>query len=348
MPYPKFTYTRPDVNAAGRCLVNPTISSMDLEHALLVVNNWRAAHAFPLNTFQVSLRRNAKLIDSRIPVVAQRIKRLPAITLKLGLLPNLSLTQMQDIGGCRVILSSVPAVNRLVRLYERSQIKHELIRKDDYIKEPRDSGYRGIHLVYRYYSDRSKDYTGLKVEMQVRTRLQHAWATAVETVSTFKQQALKSGLGDEQWLRFFALMGSILAIRENRSLVRGTPDNVEELIRELKFYASELNVIGALTNYQLLLDNVPLGAFRGMPYFLLELSPKDGRLRIQRYTRRESETASREYLASELQARLGSFDERDAVLVSVDSLKALRAAYPNYFADTKRFVGEVRRALDIR
>lgn len=346
MAWTKLAYQRQEVNAAGRCLIAEASTQAQIDHALQVVNNWRASHAFPLNTFQVSLRRNARQTE-RYPVIAQRIKRLPAIDLKLRLIPTLNLTQMQDIGGCRAILGSVPAVSRLVRLYERSQMKHELVHKDDYIKEPRDSGYRGVHLIYRYYSDRSKDYNGLKIEMQIRTRLQHAWATAVETVSTFKQQALKSGLGDEQWLRFFALMGSFLAERERRPFVPGTPSNRAALVREIKTYVNELNVIGALMNYRLLLDNVPLGTFEDMPYFLMLLDPKDGRLRIMPYQRREAEAASREYLASERQARFDFAVDRDAVLVSVDSMKTLRTAYPNYFADTRRFVREVQRAVSI-
>ena len=40
-------------------------------------------------------------------------------------------------------------------------------------------------------------------------------ATAVETVSTLRQQALKSSLGDPDWLRFFTLMGTAIAIREH-------------------------------------------------------------------------------------------------------------------------------------
>ena len=161
----------------------------------------------------------------------------------------------------------------------------------------------------------------------------------------FKQQALKSGLGDEQWLRFFALMGSVLADRERRAYVPNTPADRGELIEELRTYVSQLNVIEALDNYRLLLDNVPLGTFAGMPYFLLRLNPKDGRLRIMPYLRKEAEVASKEYLESERQARFEFSEEQDAVLVSVDSMKALRAAYPDYFADTRRFVREVQRAM---
>ena len=43
------------------------------------------------------------------------------------------------------------------------------------------SGYRGVHLIYRYNSDRKTEYNTLLIEMQLRSQLQHAWATAVET-----------------------------------------------------------------------------------------------------------------------------------------------------------------------
>jgi (p)ppGpp synthase/HD superfamily hydrolase len=204
--------TRKDVDAAGAALTAESSAQIDLEAVLGVIDNWRACHAFPLNTFQMYLRSKTKQVDKQ-GIVAQRIKRLRAIELKLRLMPRLRLSQMQDIGGCRAVVRSVGAVVALHGLYRESQIKHRYLHHDDYIQTPRASGYRGVHLIYRYYSDKNPAYNGLKIEMQLRTRLQHAWATAVETVGAFKDQPLKSGLGDEQWLRFFALMGSILAMR---------------------------------------------------------------------------------------------------------------------------------------
>lgn len=97
-------------------------------------------------------------------------------------------------------------------------------------------------FIYRYYSDVNKAYNGLKIEMQLRTKLQHAWATAVETVGTFIRQALKSSQGEEEWLRFFAFMGTVIALREKQSLVPGTPQDRSKLVSELRKYASQLEV----------------------------------------------------------------------------------------------------------
>ena len=42
--------------------------------------------------------------------------------------------------------------------------------------------YRGLHLVHSYHSDRTDTYNDLRIETKVRSRLRHAWATAVEAV----------------------------------------------------------------------------------------------------------------------------------------------------------------------
>jgi hypothetical protein len=223
-------FSRQQVNAAGMALVEPGCTSDQREYAIGIINNWRSSHAFPLNTFQMYLRGKTKQVDKH-GVVAQRIKRLSAIELKLRLIPDLRLAQMQDIGGCRAVVRSIKAVNELHGLYKQTQFKHELVHFDNYIESPRDTGYRSIHLVYRYYSDKNEAHNDLKIEMQLRTRLQHAWATAVETVGTFRQQSLKSGIGDKEWLRFFALMGSVIALRERTPLVSDTPADKNELVR---------------------------------------------------------------------------------------------------------------------
>jgi len=206
-------YSRKRVDQAGVVYIDPASSQQDRELALAVITNWRSSHSFPLNTLQVGLRRRAAEHDPD-PTVAQRIKRLPSIRHKLERFHGMQLSRVQDIGGCRAVLSSVESVDAVVGAHKRSRMKHTLARETDYIRKPQDSGYRGVHLIYRYHSDKTTAHNGLKIEVQLRSRLQHAWATAVETVGTFTQQALKSRQGEEAWLRFFALMSSAIALRE--------------------------------------------------------------------------------------------------------------------------------------
>lgn len=335
-------YSRGHVNRAGATYVDRAASLEDRELALVTINNWRSSHAFPLNTFQVNLRNISGQCDSH-PTVAQRIKRLPSIRHKLERFPEMNLSQMQDIGGCRSVLSSVAAVNAVVDYYkETSRIKHKLVREDPYILEPKPSGYRGVHLVYSYYSDRSSTWNGLKIELQLRSQLQHAWATAVETVGTFTQQALKSSLGEKQWLRFFALMSSALAVREGTPLVPGTPADGDELRRTLRISANKLDVVARLNTYGAALRVVEeqMSAMKGH-MFLLELDIPEQSLIARTY---ESPTVAAEAYSAVERAIEGE-PGKDAVLVSVESLAALRRAYPNYFLDTSAFVESVVEAI---
>lgn len=337
-------FSRVQVNAAGKVLVTPVPNLDVYEHALRVINNWRSSHSFPLNTIQIGLRRISKDVDKH-SLVAQRIKRLSSIEMKLRLLPSMKLSQMQDIGGCRSIVNNVAKVRRISDYYiRRSRVKHILNHVDDYISTPRISGYRGVHLIYRYHSDRNETYNGLKIEMQLRSRLQHAWATAVETVGTLTKQALKSSLGQADWLRFFSLMGTEIAIRERTNLVPDTPKNKKTLSGEIRRYAISLGVINQLRAIGSTLEVLGEKELGWNPtYFLLALEQADDKVTIYGFNADQLEEASQRYL--EIERKASEHPGTDAVLVSVESLEALRRAYPNYFLDTRVFIEAVQRAI---
>jgi hypothetical protein len=314
----------------------------DLSQALEIINNWRSSHSFPLNTFQVTLRRKAQEADPR-PLIAQRIKRLSSIAYKLHRFPGIRLSRMQDIGGCRAVLGSVSQVRALRDIYRHSDLRHTLVREKDYISAPKPDGYRSLHLIYRYYSNRTEQYNGLQIEIQLRSRLQHLWATAVETVGTFLQQALKASQGEEDWLRFFALMGSAFAIREHTPLVADTPHSNPDLVAELRELARRLDVKNRLQAYGAALHITEGPGANRARFFLLELNPGHNVLTIHGYTQDALARATTEYL--NVERRLSGQPGAEAVLVSVDSLRALKRAYPNYFLDTRAFVEAVDQAI---
>jgi ppGpp synthetase/RelA/SpoT-type nucleotidyltranferase len=336
-------FSKKQVNAAGKALVDMQTSGDELSHALDIINNFRSIHGHPLNTFQTTLRIKGRHIDKNI-IVAQRIKRLSSIELKLQRFPTMTLSQMQDIGGCRGVVGTAAEVNNLVNSYVKSDLKHKLHTHDDYMMAPKPTGYRGVHLIYRYYSDKIDTYNSLKIEMQLRSQAQHAWATAVEIVGTFTQQALKSSQGADDWLRFFALMGTALAIMEGTAPVPDTPIYADELIKELNDAAGKLDAVGRLKAYGTAPQILESPASKKNHFFLLELDAKEMKLEIKGFKSNEILNAADQYLQAERrfsQEAAGG----DAVLVSVDSLASLRRAYPNYYLDTNMFVGLVEKAL---
>jgi hypothetical protein len=336
-------YKRKEVDRAAELLASgKKYQPEEVDQALIVIGNWRAAHAFPLNTFQMGLRQAAQKVQAGA-LIAQRLKRLPTMLDKLRRMPKTTLTRFQDIGGCRAVVINLGQVLELRDRYRRSRMKHKLVRERDYIAAPRASGYRCIHLVYRYSGRAGSAYDGLQIEIQLRTRLQHAWATAVETVGTMLKQSLKSSEGSTDWLRFFALVGSAFAFVERTRAVPETPSSPASLASEIKRLQAKLKVRGALDTYRHALKATEQQGKGESALYLLSLDPAAKQLTVTAFGTGEIAAATDAYAEAERQ--LASHPGAQVVLVGSRSLAALRKAYPNYFLDTELFLSQLDRAL---
>jgi hypothetical protein len=330
-------------NAAARTLARTSFPVDTLEglDALGVINNWRSAHAYPLNTFQITLRTKARKIERNATVV-QRAKRLDSIHRKLVGKKTMRLTQMQDIAGCRAIFSRLTSVRRLMAAYQKSDFGHKFRNAKDYIENPKGDGYRSVHLVYEYVgSGKTEVFNGLRVEIQIRTQLQHAWATAVEAVGIFTKQALKSNQGNEDWLRFFALMSSAIAAMEGTPSVPGTPAEKDALVHEILRLAEKIRATEMLKAYNTTLET--LGAAKDAKYYIIELDPDEGSVVLRRFKAKESAEANTTY--TRLEGAIPDGSTRQVVLVSASDIDALKKAYPNYFLDTNLFAKLVDKVI---
>lgn len=305
----------------------------------LIINDWRTSHALPLNVVYMALKRLGSATDTSA-LFSQRIKRLPSIEIKFRRNRKMKLTRMQDLGGCRAVLREASLIRGLRKRYEESRIvTHELVRDYDYLVEPKTDGYRGVHLVFRYTGTRPSAYDGQFIELQIRSRLQHGWAMAVETVDHLLSQGLKVGGGDAEWKRFFALMGTCHALTENTTPVPDTPTDMRILSREVRELANSLRVKARLNGVQAAQRAIDHEELRGMDYFLLALSAKEKYTKIRGYRQREIELARKEYVELEAQ------EEVDVVLVRVQDAQNLRQAYPSYFMDTTQFLNSLDELL---
>ena len=349
--YIKPEYSKNTVNQAGEVLIKADCSSKERSDALKIINNWRYSHIYPMQKIKQTLDNRVKKIDI-LAVTAQRLKRLQSIENKLSILSNSKLSRMQDLGGCRAVLATLDDVYAALDVYRIANAKNpvgrsKLVRVTDYIQSPRSSGYRSMHLLMQYESDiESRSvYNGQKIEIQLRTKLQHSWATAVETVSTFIGQKLKSGIGDKRWLRFFALASSVFASKERCPYVPDTPTKKDDLLSEIEKLSHELNIEPFLRScivisdiYGDLSDNV----LKKTDKVLLTLNASTRKIDVEVFGQEELDKAAEELAKSERHPEL------DVVLVGIDSLLQLKTAYPNYFADTTDFVENLAEEIDVK
>lgn len=316
----------------------------ELTEARGIVSNYRSPHAFPLNAVTVTVRKKALQVNSHA-VVAQRLKRLPTILDKLKRIPTMSVTTMHDLGGCRVILSSIDEVDALVHeLRNAPRARNRVDQVYDYLRVdpeepkhgPKASGYRGMHLVYEYHASK-REYDGLRIELQVRTKLQHAWATAVETMDLFSRSGLKYSSGDPDVIRFFILVSSLMALKEGVSPVPDAEASEADLVGELRVLEGRLGIVSRFRGYAAIVNNHATSDRRNA--LTLELHRQAKELTVSAHER----MSDAEGRLAELEAL--NDDDLDVVLVNIARIGQLQAAYPNYYADTSMFTDFVTERL---
>jgi hypothetical protein len=356
MAWTERQYSKGQIDRAGQALIDLPKEHPEREKAISIVDNWRSCHGYPLQIIKMTLLNRARKID-RNALIAQRLKRRPSIEIKLQHNPDMKLSQMQDIGGCRAVLRDLSQVNKLVRKYKAYHAKSPKNRSSwdgsedfDYVERPKEDGYRSIHLIFRFQSPSSERavFNGQRIEIQIRSKLQHAWATAVETAQVFTGQALKSRIknASEDWLRFFALISSAFAIREKTPIVPGTPENKDNLIKELRVITTRANIMQSLLGWNdtiHFLEEEEVSMVGADWAFLMVLDPSKLTLRVTPFGKEEISRAQKQYEMAEKETE--NDPNVQVVLVSVESLEALRKAYPNYYVDTRDFIAAVQREL---
>jgi len=342
MPYdrPQFTFNQLD-KACDR-LFAEDCTAEEWSDAIDMLSNWRSSHRYPMNALNMTLRNRAKSIDQDA-IVAQRLKRLDSILRKLRRRRSMEMSQMQDVGGCRAIVSGMRRLSELLHVFESRPLKHQVARTQDYIMFPKDDGYRSVHLRYRFAGRASASpWNKLRVEIQLRTKMQHSWATALETIDAFTGENIKFGSGDDRWRRFFALMGSVHAGLEAAPPVPGTPENQLELRDEVAHLANELRVDYLLQSYSRIGRHVQGRKDGKAMWYLLSLMPDQNQIRLQAYPAKLIGTAQLAYDQAEKEF---ANSKSQAVLVSVAQIADLQKAFPNFFGDTRLFLSSLNRYL---
>jgi len=123
----------------------------------------------------VRYRRNPiEFIESRLKKPSSIVRKLKrngsAITVE-----NM-IAQVSDIAGIRVLCAYIDDIYEIARMLARQQ-DVRIINVKDYIKNPKDNGYRSYHMIVEipvYFSDAVRP---VRCEIQIRTIAMDFWAT---------------------------------------------------------------------------------------------------------------------------------------------------------------------------
>ena len=128
-------------------------------------------------------RNPIESIESRVKKPASIIEKLKRK--KYPVTVESAFMNLRDIAGVRVICSFIEDIYDIADMFLK-QDDITLVECKDYIKKPKDNGYRSLHLIVMvpvYLSDRTLK---LNVEVQIRTMAMDFWA-ALEHQANYKK-----------------------------------------------------------------------------------------------------------------------------------------------------------------
>ena len=341
--FPVLHYPKKEIVRAGKALKErmpyvPEHSEIlaNYLHVFRVAYDWRNSHAFPMRKIRYELGGRVRRLGG---FTAGRIKRMSSIRKKLRKTTN-TLTQIQDLAGCRAILPTMTNAIDIVQYYLRGKSPHNLVSYSDYLSGPKIDGYRSFHIVLSFNGscDDESIYDGRRIEIQIRTQLQHVWATAVEAVGLMRGEDLKGSEGSREWLRLFQLMSSEFAVMEGFPLCPGVPSDKSKRLSELRSVAQSINAVDNLVKMNGALDVLDSTVSERSKYYLVQFDSTKQRVNIKGYSNPISGT---EKSSKEEQEHV----TLNTVLVEVDRFENLRAAYPNYYMDVDEFTSNLKWVL---
>jgi len=323
----QLAYSRKQVEKAGRIFRK---NEGDFDFATEVIQNYRAAHLYPLTIIKNLVWKHVKklhLLESA--TIVRRLKRLPTIIDKL---------QRTSLDG-----KSENAIN-LKRMHDKSLDSSRTVhgvKSYDYINKPKSTGYRGIHRVYKSYNNlESHDYKGFQIEVQLRTKLQHLWATTVEIVDIIEKETLKTNpqAADTDWKRLFFIMGEFLAVKDgSNSLSKEESQNYIEELASLNKKLAAFQKLDAF-NRAFQVDEIK-NKSKDTGFALLVHNTETQMGRVFLYAANKKQEALTHYAEQEKQTH------NNVLLVAGNDLKSIEKAYPNYLNDTSEFLSEFSRIL---
>ena len=200
---------------------------------------------------------------------------------------------------------------------------------------------------FRHANTRHPESNGLRVEQQIRPLLQHAWATAVETLGAVERASFKPGEGNETAKRVFQVASALFALDEGQPPVVASCEGMtpRELIRE---FAALDACLGATVKLKALsarcLSSIRNTKRKGGLLLLVMQVMQNGEscLAMQRFDRWMM--AEMAYSGIELLTR--DDPSVSVLLMTTDNVSRLRQAYPNYYLDASLFLENIRRICE--
>ena len=115
--------------------------------------------------------------------------------------------KINDLIGVRAVCAYVDDIYHVADLLEK-QKDIRILKKKDYIREPKKSGYQSLHLILEVAIAFQNETQWIKIELQLRTAAMDYWAS-LDHQLRYKRGRKEAQLIDEELHQWTAVMGSL-------------------------------------------------------------------------------------------------------------------------------------------
>ncbi|RBW62960.1 hypothetical protein DS884_01195 [Tenacibaculum sp. E3R01] len=284
---------------------NNIVDKQDLEK----LQEYRVSFQNSMNTvFDFLVKRSKYHYKGSLTVY--RLKRIDTIIRKINREKTMDFAKMQDIAGCRSIVDSISQIYKIVEDFDNNP-NFEVIDRVDYIVSPRETGYVSYHLIVKPINDVRI------VEIQLRTRTHHFWATLVEITDLVFDIKLKEGEDHPELFRFHKLLA-----KGNNKLTINDKIEIVNIERGNKIISQVRSIFKS--NYYVSIDRWSKAQNKeGAKYLIMEL---DKNLSPDFYFFKDFLEAENSYFNK------FTLDEPNMVLVHINEpvFEKIGLAYSNY------------------
>jgi ppGpp synthetase/RelA/SpoT-type nucleotidyltranferase len=324
------TYSKAKIDKSGLILSRPiedlTEEYIELEH---IFDEFRKFHLQPLSELTLELQ-NWLSEYGKSYYIAQRLKRKPQIIRKLNRF-SVRLTQLQDIGGCRIIVdNNKDSDNLIIFLFDKINSSQDIKvkRKTDYREKGRDiTGYRAFHIIL--------EKNGFNLELQIRSKIQHYWAESIERTSVIYGYLLKEQEGDSNVVSYFRMLSDVFfeleagrdaGVRQKLEL-----DSFRQTAEQIIRRSDRNNLIGGYVNDDIIetLKGIEGRNPNGLNNWILVFDWSTGNFVTWDVVGRDSSAAVDAYMRYEKQYT--EDDKFEVVLIGSSDVATVKQTHSHYF-----------------
>jgi len=189
--------SKTQIDRLGERLRKGSITDFDLR----LLDEYRRSFTTAYAIVAAGIRRQLDLEPTGRPAksttsIAEKLRR-----------ESIRLSQIQDIAGCRLIVSDTTEQDRVVASLVELFPDNTVVNR----RQTPSHGYRAVHVIAKV------EQKG--VEIQIRTTLQQLWAELSEKLSDLIEPAIKYGGGNESTKRLLTSASKVVARQEATEVI---------------------------------------------------------------------------------------------------------------------------------